>query len=231
MIKLTDIQKKFLTRVCILLIIQIFIMLGIVMGLHELKPKQQCIFTCKPWLDMILSIVFMILLLSGIFLFRDYSSNSQFIIRCGLFICFGSFMSYILAVQYNIMMEISKDKEQTRKNFLLSVGITLGIFVVVLALLPVLLPYTKLMYSLLSFLLICLLILLVWCIVAGISFVYLILALILFIVFLIIDLNLLTYECKKNNTVQCDPPTGAAKIFIDIVNIIQKLFMLLDKSY
>ena len=225
---LTDIQKKFLTRVCLLLIIQLFIMIGIVLGLHKINPDKKCIFTCNPWIDIILFLVIEILLLLGLFLFRDYSSPTQFMIRCLFFITFGSLLSYIIAIQYNIMMDISKDKEQTQQNFFISISITLGIFVIVLLTLPFLMQYTKIMYSVMGVLLFFLLILLIWTIFFSITYVYLILALILFIVFLFVDLNILTYECKKPNTVQCDPPTGASQIFIDLVNIIQKLFMLLD---
>ena len=57
---------------------------------------------------------------------------------------------------------------------------------------------------------------------------YLITALIIFIVFSMYDIAHVLNKCVKEGSLECRPEVGATSIYIDLVNIMQKLFLLLS---
>jgi len=57
---------------------------------------------------------------------------------------------------------------------------------------------------------------------------YLITALIIFIVFSMYDIANVLNKCVKEGSLECRPEVGATSIYIDLVNIMQKLFLLLS---
>ena len=60
---------------------------------------------------------------------------------------------------------------------------------------------------------------------------YLILSLIIFVVFSMYDLGLVISRCKKPGTLECRSEVGATSIYIDLINVFQKLFLLLSNQH
>lgn len=228
--QLTPVQTVFLKKVCVLLFVQMLLLVAIVFGFNRLFPDRERIFVKSIGWDVGIILILSLVIMSVIFLANDYGSPTQYLVRCAAFFALGILLSCVLAVQFNVYKKYSTNPEKTGHNFLIALGITVFLFSVLLALLPRLLNYAgsiaKWSVALgigLIFLLIC-----------GFFYAtetnYLVLALFLFLAYLVFDLTLITYKCKVPNTFECDAPTGATNLYLDLVNIVQKLFMLLEKE-
>lgn len=57
---------------------------------------------------------------------------------------------------------------------------------------------------------------------------YLLLSLLVFVGFLIVDTVLIVRRCQKEGSRECDAPSGATVLYLDIINLIQKFFLLLS---
>jgi hypothetical protein len=182
------------------------------------------------WGEILSSIILCIVLFLGIFYFSDYKSKTEYKIRFFIFILIGLFLSYIMGVQYNILSSLSKDKEKTERNFFLAGAIFILLFITVIFFLPRLIEWSDAFSRLQAVLGGVLLILIIWTLISGISLLNIILSLIVFILFIIADTTVLVDRCKFRNTMDCDAPTGATQLYLDMINFIQKTFLLLEKN-
>jgi hypothetical protein len=139
-------------------------------------------------------------------------------------------LAYVLAVQYNLMIRNSSNPTATTRNFFVALVLTILIFTVVFTALPILLQYTTTMAYLSLILFGALLVILILSLVTYRSHALIVLSLIVFLGYLVTDLTLLTYQCTTPDTRACDPPTGATNLYLDLVNILQKLYLLLDRG-
>lgn len=226
---LTPIQNTYLRKMILLLVVQMFVLLAVVFGIHKLAPERYCLITCRVWVDILLYLLFAMICFGVILGFNDYSSNRHYWIRCGAFLFLGVLLAYVLAVQYNLMIHNSPDPTSTTRNFFIALGFTIVIFTLVFSALPVLLRYTATLARLSVILFGALLVLLILSLTMYPTYAMLVLLLIVFLGYLVTDLTLLTYRCRRPQTQECDPPTGATHLYLDLINILQKMFMLLDR--
>jgi hypothetical protein len=211
-----------------LLFAQMLVLLVVVFGVHRIAPERYCLVTCEFWADILIYLVLALVCFGFIFGFNDYTSSQHYWIRSAAFLCLGVLLAYVLAVQYNLMIRNSTDPAATTRNFFIALGVTLFVFAIVFSALPILLNYTTAMAYLSLILFGALLVLLILTLTMYPTRAILVLTLIVFLGYLVTDLTLLTYRCTAPNTRACDPPTGATDLYLDLVNILQKLFMLLD---
>lgn len=228
LVELTPLQTSYLRKMIFLLLVQMVVLLVVVFGIHRYAPEQYCLLTCDFWMDIILYLLLALVCFGFIFGFNDYTSTRHYWIRCTAFLFLGVLLAYVLAVQYNLMMRTSPNPAQTTRYFFIALFVTILIFTLVFTALPILLNYTATMAYLSIMLFGALLVLLVVTLAMYPTRAVLILTLIVFLGYLVTDLTLLTYRCTTPGTHACDPPTGATTLYLDLVNILQKLFMLLN---
>jgi len=227
-VTLTPLQTAYLRKMIALLFVQMLVLLTVVFGVHRIAPDRECLITCNFWVDILLYLILALICFGFIFGFNDYSSSQHYWIRSAAFLVLGGLLAYVLAVQYNLMIRNSVDPATTTRNFFIALGITIFVFAIVFSALPILLNYTSVMAYLSLILFGALLVLLILSLVMYPTHAILVLSLIVFLGYLVTDLTLLTYRCTRPNTRECDPPTGATDLYLDLINILQKLFMLLD---
>lgn len=225
-IALTDIQKKYLVSMCLLLIIQVISFIGIVYYVQKYMPERKCIlFTCNYTMDIISILFLQILCIMFIFMFKDMNSLYHTFIRYTAFFGIGILFSYIIAISMNI-----SNNEEINNNFFTSLGIVGLIFIGTILLLPLFLPYANYFIKNIIYLYIFFFILVLLSILFTRYYFVIIFGLILFLIFLMSDLVILIDNCKYKNTIECDPPTGATTLYADLINIFTRIFNLLDKS-
>lgn len=217
-------QTLFLTRVCLLLFLQLVVLLVVVRVVHTHFPKQVCLFTCRFWLDLFLFIALSMALVvvsqnTGLFLGVRYMA----------FLGFSVLLAYILGLQYNrIALSTRKDKK-TAQTFFKAVVVVVGVFVLNLLLLPFTMKYMGFLSTLSVSLTIALVGLILWGLFVGKGLlVWVSISLFVFLGLLLTDLNRLVHGCQKPNSAQCDPLNGASLLYVDLVNILQEIFILLN---
>ena len=227
---LNNIQIDFLKKISILLVIQLLLLFGIIFLVHEKIPNRTIIFTKNSLLDFFISIIISFSIMISLFLLNDYSSQSQLYLRFILLLLLGFLLSWILSIQYNIMIKRTKNPRETTNNLILSGGFFIILFILVLISLPRLMQYLPEFTKLQNILIFCIFISIIWGLLFGISVLYLVFILIVFLLLLVVDTTLITSECKIQNTMGCDVPTGAMNLYLNMINIIQKTWMLLDRG-
>jgi FtsH-binding integral membrane protein len=230
LVTLTPVQITYLRKMIVLLMVQMLVLLVVVFGIHRLAPERFCLITCEFWVDIVLYLLLAMVCFGFIFGYNDYTSVQHYWIRCGAFLCLGVLLAYVLAVQYNLMIRNSSNPTATTRNFFVALVLTILIFTVVFTALPILLQYTTTMAYLSLILFGALLVILILSLVTYRSHALIVLSLIVFLGYLVTDLTLLTYQCTTPDTRACDPPTGATNLYLDLVNILQKLYLLLDRG-
>ena len=229
---LSKVQITFVSKVCFLLCIQMLILLAVVLGVHEIMPNRFCIFTCILPLDLIIFLAISFVCMILIHGFANYHSKEHYTIRCLTFFVFGIIWSYLFAICYNIIMAESTDQKKTQQHFFLAIAVTVGIFSMIVVALPSLLKYFREIAILGGLLTIGLIAMLIWNAFSNkITYTYLAAGFIIFVLYILVDLTMLTAKCKTPNSKACDPPTQALELYMDIFNAVQKLFYLLEKKH
>jgi len=222
--RLTKLQSLFLQKVCFLLFVQLIMLVAVVSTIHKFFPKQVCLFTCQFWVDLLLYLALTI----GLIMVSN-NTGYNMIVRYMAFFGFSILLAYILGLQYNrISMSTGNDKK-TADTFFKAVAIVIVIFVINLFLLPFTLRYMGFLYTLSISLFISLLGLILWGLFVGKGLlVWVSISLFVFLGLLLTDLNKLVHQCQKPQSFQCDPLNGASILYLDLINILQDIFILLN---
>ena len=226
MTALTKLQFEYLQKIGMLLSTQLVLVFIVIIIVHKADPERICIFTCDFWVDIILFLLlaFMLIYLSRI--------NENPAVRTLAFYGLGILMSFILALQYNIItMEARGNNKQVAKNFIMSVAIVIVITIAVVIALPFTMQYMNFIYVMGSVLTICLLGLIIWGFFVRKQFlIWVSISLAVFLGLLITDLTRLVYLCKKKGSVQCDAINGSTLLYVDLMNILQQIFILTSRN-
>jgi len=219
-------QKEMLKWMCILIVLQWVILFTVVQIIHYLHPE---------WVDINLLLVILvpIALLFVIYLL-PHDNPLCTVIRVLAFLGLGVIMSFVLSSTYNITLIRTppQDKERVRRLFLfLWVGVIV-FFGVVVGTLPLLLPLfapLQILGVVLSLAVLFLLIALIFIPASEKSFmIWLFISVIVFTFLIITDTVTVIARCETEKTIQCDPITGATTVYFDMINLLQKLFVLLS---
>lgn len=221
--KITDLQYQYLQKICFLLFLQLLLLLFIVWFIHRFFPKIICLLTCQKWLDLLSFLLIMMLLI-----YTSHHSDYSLSIRYIAFFLMSAILAYVLALQYNIISMLNRNDQQTATTFIKAVVIVVTILVINLLLLPFTLRYMGFVYAMSSALFICLIGLIVWGLLIGGHFLlWVSMSLFIFVAFLLTDLNILVSQCRNKKT--CDALNGASLLYVDLINILQNLFVLMNQ--
>lgn len=222
--QLTQLQTLFLQKVCFLLFVQFFVLIAVVYAVHHWFPKQLCLFTCRFWIDLLLYLV----LAMGLIMLSN-NTGYNIVVRYIAFFGFSILLAYIMGLQYNRIAIATHNDKKTANTFFKAVAIVMSIFVVNLVILPFTLKYMGFLYTLSISLSIALLGLILWGLFVGKGLlIWVSISLFVFLGLLLTDLNRLVHQCKKPNSFQCDPLNGASLLYLDLINILQDIFILLN---
>jgi len=236
-------QQNMLKGITWHLFFQMCLLLLIVFIGHRYFPTSYCLFVCRPsWVGIILYFILAIFLLMGSLgiLFPKPSDPIHIFLRILSFYGIGILLSYVMLLTYNITMKESKtetDKHWTQTAFYIALGITIVFFGLLVLFLPFLIKNLKLLGMLTGIFFFVLLAMIIMILFVDIDkhqklwTFYLILSLIIFVVFSMYDLALVISRCKKPDTLQCRSEVGATSIYIDLINVFQKLFLLLSNQH
>lgn len=225
--KLTRLQRIYLQKVCLLLFFQFLLLCLVVWFTHKYYPQQICLFTCHQWWDL-----FFFLILAMVLIFTSHSTNTPLLIRYVSFFLISILLAYVLSLQYNLIAFLSKKEKQTAQTFFQAILLVLALMVLNIVLLPFTMRYMNLIYVLSFSLFLCLLGLLLWGFFVGKHFLlWVSISLFVFLGFLLTDISILVHQCKKAGTLQCDPLNGASLLYVDLVNILQQIFILLNHNH
>ena len=236
-------QQNMLKGITWHLFFQMCLLLLIVFIGHRYFPTSYCLFVCRPsWVGIILYFILAIFLLMGSLgiLFPKPSDPIHIFLRILSFYGIGILLSYVMLLTYNITMKESKtetDKHWTQTAFYIALGITIVFFGLLVLFLPFLIKNLKLLGMLTGIFFFVLLAMIIMILFVDIDkhqklwTFYLILSLIIFVVFSMYDLALVISRCKKPGTLECRSEVGATSIYIDLINVFQKLFLLLSNQH
>lgn len=225
--KLTQLQFIYLKKVCFLLFLQLIVLLSVVALVHKFFPKRVCFMTCHKWTDLLL---YMIIIIALIMI--SYSKSLHRVLRFSAFFSIAIMLAYLLALQYNIISILSHNDRKTIQTFFRALIIVVSIFIINLFILPFTMNYMGFIYTISTTLFICLVGLIIWGLFVGEGFLtWVSIGLFVFLGLLLTDLNILVHRCKKPNSVQCDPLDGASLLFVDLVNILQQIFILMNGDH
>jgi predicted membrane channel-forming protein YqfA (hemolysin III family) len=193
---------------------------------HKFYPKQVCLFTCHKWWDL-----FFFLILAMMLIFTSHSIKTPLLIRYVSFFLISTLLAYVLSLQYNLIAFVSKKEKQTAQTFFQAILLVLVLVILNIVILPFTMRYMNLMYVLSLSLFLCLVGLLLWGLFVGKHFLlWVSVSLFVFLGFLLTDMTILVRQCKKAGTPQCDPLNGASLLYVDLVNILQQIFILLNDN-
>ena len=242
MTTITTIQQNMLKGITWHLFFQMCLLLLIVFIGHQYFPTSYCLFVCRPaWVGIILYFVLAIFLLLGslgIF-FPKASDPIHIFFRTLSFYGIGVLLSYVMLLTYNITMKESKtetDKHWTQSAFYIAMGITIVFFGFLVLFLPFLIKNLRILGILTGIFFFVLLAMIIMILFVDIDknqklwTFYLIVSLIIFVVFSMYDLAKVISSCKKPDTLQCRSEVGATSIYVDLINVFQKLFLLLSNQ-
>lgn len=222
--KLTKLQTTFLKKVCFLLFLQLVLLLIVISVIHKYFPKKICFMTCRKWVDLLIYIVLSLLLI-----YLSFHRGIPITIRYMAFFGISALLAYILALQYNMISILNHNDKKTEKKFIQALLIVVSIFIVNLIVLPFTLRYMGFIYAVSSALFICLIGLIMWGLFVEKGFIaWVSISLIVFIGFLLTDLNIIVSNCRIQGSQGCDALNGASLLYIDLVNILQQIFILLN---
>lgn len=218
--QLRQLQTLFLQKVCFLLFVQLFVLFVVVYAVHRWFPKQLCLFTCRFWVDLLLYLVLVI----GLIMISN-NTGYNMIVRYIAFFMFSILLAYILGLQYNRIAIATRNDKKTADTFFKAVVIVMLIFVVNLVMLPFTLKYMGLIYTLSISLSIALVGLILWGLFVGKQLlIWVSISLFVFLGLVLTDLNKLVHQCPP----QCDPLNGASLLYVDLINLLQNIFILLN---
>jgi hypothetical protein len=159
------------------------------------------------------------------------SNNTGYnlVVRYIAFFGFSILLAYILGLQYNRIAIATRNDKETATTFFKAVAIVMLIFVINLVMLPFTLKYMGFLYTLSISLSVALVGLILWGLFVGRGLlIWVSVSLFVFLGLLLTDLNRLVHQCKKPNSFQCDPLNGASLLYVDLINILQDIFILLN---
>jgi len=225
-------QKEMVKNMSMLLILQWLIIFIIVLGMNKVSPKKVRVFFSNPWLD---CLAFLVLSFGCIMVCLHHSL--PWYLRFTSFLALGVLMSMVIGVTYNLEILISKDRAKTTRNLRTAWFVSIGCLFLCFLLLPVLLPYAMFFRTLQTVLMALLIVLILvglgMMIVSKTSprlfYIWIMAGLLLFMLFLVADVTTVVEQCQKKGTPQCDALIGSTMIYVDLVNILQKLFMVLNR--
>lgn len=216
--------QLYLWKVCALLLIQCMILFIVVKVVHTQSPQRTCIFTCKILIDFFLFLSTLCILLYNL----QYSKSRH--VRYTSFFFLTILMAYLVALQYNVeTMRHKKKNTTTGDNFGRAIVIVMCLFIIDLLLLPFIMDHMGVVGVMSTSFFLCLIGLIVWGFFVGTEYMLWVAAgLFIFVGLLITDLAMLVAACKNFN--QCDPLQGASVLYIDLINLVQQVFILLNNS-
>lgn len=222
--QLTQLQTLFLQKVCFLLFVQLFVLIVVVYAVHQWFPKQLCLFTCRFWVDLLLYLVIVIALIMV-----SHNTGYNLLLRYFAFFMFSILLAYIMGLQYNRIAIATRNDKKTAETFFKAVAIVMLIFVINLIMLPFTLKYMGFIYTLSISLSIALIGLILWGLfVRKGLLIWVSISLFVFLGLLLTDLNKLVHQCQKPKSPQCDPLNGASLLYLDLINLLQDIFILLN---
>ena len=229
---ITNVQQEMLRNMVLLLGMQWVLVLLVIVLLHRFLPQRVCLFTCKGWLDTLISLVLALILFMLIF-HRTSMSVRASVFRFFCFVLLGVLLSWIMAVEYNA--SYLRDPKQTPKAMWGSWIMTALLLVAAYVMLPRLLPYAEFFRGLSNVLFFVLLGLIVWALFGKFRnkssyLVFFSIGLLLFVLFLFSDMVVITTQCRQRGSIQCDSMIGATTVYVDMMNILQNLFHLSSMS-
>jgi len=227
--------SSFLWYTGLLLLIQAGFFVVLLLLVHYFHPKR-FVYFFGGWKDILIYLVLVIGCVSIVFGFNDYKSGIHLGWRTLGFFMLGGLLAYVMAIQYNIISFHSIDKKQTQRNLMIAVLLCIGIYGILVMALPFLLMNQALLMTFAPIMSIVLIGFTIWGFFITTNkgfYTWTLCLFLLFLVFLVIDLTRLVYQCRNATSEHekgffCDPPTGATLLWTDIVNMIQKLFFLLN---
>jgi len=221
---LTRPQSLYLREMAVLLVLQLLLVLIVVFAGHRLSPRRVCLFSCRLWLDLFL---YLLLAFSLLVVVR---ASGSYAVRAAAFLGIGLLLSWVLLIQYNI----SVMRSGGRLPLVASVVCAVALLTASLALIPLLLRYTGILRAVNAVLVVALVLL----VVASLLFVrnkeafraYLVAGLVVFVGLLLTDTATLVSACRRTGTRECDGPTGATTLYLDLINIVQNLFLVMSQK-
>lgn len=223
--KLTQLQILFIKKVCFLLMAQLAVLLLVVFMVRRFMPNRLCLMTCGFWLDLLvfMAVAIVLILLSA-------NREGPLVVRYTAFFGLAALMAYVMGVQYNQISMANKDDKKTAKTFFKALVIVVCVFIANLLILPVTLKHMSFIYALSTALTISLVGLILWGLFVGRGFLmWVSVSLLVFTGLLLTDLNKLVDGCKQNKE-SCDALDGASLIYLDLINILQDIFILLNSG-
>lgn len=224
---MTSVQKAYLQQVCLLLCLQLALMLTIVWMVHTFFPDRTCLLTCQRWLDLLSYLLLAILLI-----YVSHSSSFTRPVRYTAFYGLAILLAYVVALQYNIQQKLNQHDKKVATRFLKAVVLVIMIFIINIILLPFLLPHMGLIYLLSFSFFIALVGLIVWGFFVGKEYLtWVSVGLFVFLGLLLTDLTVLVSRCKKPSSPECDPLEGASLLYVDLINLVQQIFILMNDRH
>jgi len=215
-----------LNGMCILIVVQWVILFSVVQVIHRLHPEWVGI---NLWLAILGPIALLLLIY-----LLPHDNPVCMVIRVLAFLGLGVIMSFVLSSTYNltILMTPPQDQNRARRLFLfvwLGVIVFFGIVVGTLPfLLPIAAPLT-IAGVVLSVAVLFLLIALFFIPASGRSFtIWLFVSVIVFTMLIITDTVTVIHNCHEEGSWQCDPINGATLVYVDMINLLQDLFVLVS---
>lgn len=221
--KITKLQTIYLQKVCFLLFLQMMLLLVVVWFVHRFFPDILCFLTCNRWLDL-----FLFLLIAIVLIYISHNGHSM-MIRYVAFFSISVLLAYIFSLQYNIISILNGNDRVVANRFLRALVLVVVLLIVNLLLLPFTLGHLGVIYAISFALFVCLVGLIVWGLLIEKGFLlWVSVSLIVFMGLLVADLTILVSRCKKAGSVGCDPLDGASLLYVDLINLLQQIFFLLN---
>lgn len=221
--KITKLQTIYLQKVCFLLFLQMVLLLVVVWFVHRFFPDTLCFLTCDKWLDF-----FLFVLIAFFLIYMSHNAHSK-ISRYVAFFSIAVLMAYLFSLQYNIISILDHNDREVANRFFSALLLVVILLIINLLLLPFTLGHLGMIYAISSALFVCLVGLIVWGLLIQKGFLlWVSVSLIVFMGLLITDLTILVSRCKKAGSVGCDPLEGASLLYVDLINLLQQIFVLLN---
>jgi hypothetical protein len=229
---LSIVQRSYVSGMSFLLGLQMLLLVGCIYMVQKFIPTRQFLFVKNnAWVDVGISLLMAIIAFSFVFSFTNYRSKVHSFFRLVGFFGIGVLLAYVLGIQYNILRSTSS-KEKVRYQLTVAIVLTLLLYIAVVCFLPHILSNPVLLrrFQQASPILFVLLIILI---ITGFFvhsphtwYLWLVCGLLLFTVFFITDISLLVSRCTTPKTKECDAVTGGTVLWVDLMNILQKIFLL-----
>lgn len=219
-------------NICVFIMVQwVLIFVGVV-AMNWLGPKKTTMFTTNILIDFS---IFLVVAMGLLYIIVRTQTVPRFPgwLRILAFYALGVWTSYLMGVQYNLVMEQSPHPAKTEQTFLFAWAITFAIFLVILLMTPFLLPFAKTIRTIGTTALIALIVLLLVyaalpvCTTSSHFTAFIGVALFIFLVLLFSNMVVITENCKTPKSIGCDALNGATTLYIDAVNILQNSAMAL----